>query len=257
MHTFLFKYLVFGPVNSRRLGKSLGINILPKEHKFCNFDCIYCECGEDVEKLSKIDFPSVEEIIEELLLKSQMLSDRNVEIDTISFAGNGEPTLHPHFEEIVYAVKNIRDLIFPSAKIAVLNNSSMLHKPSVQNALEVADYSICKLDAGDEASFLKINRPKGEIRFNKIIRNLKLNKQALIIQSLFFKGVNANEHLGNSSEEHIESYLKQLEEIQPKNVMLYSLDRATPVKDLQALNLFELKKIAKQINALGISASVA
>lgn len=257
MHTFLFKYLVFGPINSRRLGRSLGVNILPKEHKFCNFDCVYCEHGENSEELSKIDFPSVEEIIEELLLKSQMLSDRAIEIDTISFTGNGEPTLHPQFEEIVYAVKNIRDLIFPSAKIAVLNNASMLDQSSVQNALEVADYSICKLDAGDEASFLIINRPKGDIRLKNIIRNLKRNKETLIIQSLFFKGINDNTDIGNSSEEHLQSYFKQLEEIQPKNVMLYSLDKSSPFKDLEALKLKELKKIAQQINALGISASVA
>lgn len=257
MHTFLFKYLVFGPINSRRLGRSLGVNVLPISHKLCNFDCIYCECGEDAEKITKLDFPSVEEIIEDLILKSQMLVDRSVAIDTISFAGNGEPTLHPQFDEIVYAVKNIRDLYFPKAKIAVLNNSTMLHKPRVMEALGVADFSICKLDAGDEESFDKINRPKGELSFDKVLRNLTLKKEGLIIQSLFFKGVNESNKLGNSSSEHISKYLRRLKEIKPENVMLYSLDRSTPVRDLKALSRTELNKIALQINALGISASVA
>lgn len=257
MHTFLFKYLVFGPISSRRLGRSLGLNILPKDHKFCNFDCVYCECGEDATKHTKVQFPSVEEIIEELLLKVQMLNDRNITVDTISFAGNGEPTLHPDFEEIMQAVKTVRDLLLPNAKIAVLNNATMLHKQKVKKALSIADFSICKLDAGDEDSFNSINRPLGNLNYKKITTNLKEYGDKLILQSLFFKGTKGAENLGNFSKMQIDNYLYKVEEIQPESVMLYSLDRTTAVPNLAAVQLPELRSIAHQINELGITATVA
>lgn len=257
MHTFLFKYLVFGPISSRRLGRSLGLNILPKEHKLCNFDCVYCECGEDHEKHQNVKFPTVEDIIEELLLKCQMLNDRGIEIDTISFAGNGEPTLHPDFEEIMYSVKTVRDLLLPKAKIAVLNNATLLHKRQVKNALDIADYSICKLDAGDEKSFHLINRPLGNLSYQKVKENLMNYGNKLIIQSLFFKGKNENEVLGNFNDEEIEKYLKEVARIKPESVMLYSLDRTTAIPDLEAVSIPQLKTIAQRLNQLGITATVA
>ncbi|MDX1444919.1 radical SAM protein [Lishizhenia sp.] len=257
MHTFLFKYLVFGPISSRRLGRSLGLNILPKEHKLCNFDCVYCECGEDHQKHQNVQFPTVEEILEELLLKCQMLNDRDIKIDTISFAGNGEPTLHPDFEEIMYAVKTVRDLLLPDAKIAVLNNSTMLHKRQVRKALEIADYSICKLDAGDESTFYSINRPLGNLTYQKVKDNLRNYGNKIILQSLFFKGKNEQEQLGNYNDQEVEKYLSLVESIKPESVMLYSLDRTTAIPDLEAVSIPQLKTIAERLNHLGITATVA
>lgn len=256
MSTFLFKYSVFGPINSRRLGKSLGINILPTEFKLCNFDCVYCECGW-TNKTSKPEMPSVESVTEELLQKIQMLLDRNVQIDTLTFAGNGEPTLHPNFEEIVSSVKNIRDVFLPEAKIAVLNNSTLLKNTIVKQGLKDIDLNICKLDAGTVETMQAINQPRGHYNFEKVVDNLKENAGNLIIQSLFLKGEHDNKVIDNTTDKEINAWLNLLKEIQPQHVMIYSLDRESPAKHLEIVSKDKLYQIAQQVNKLGFTASVA
>ena len=256
MSTFLFKYSVFGPIDSRRLGKSLGINILPTDFKLCNFDCVYCECGW-TNKTRKPEMPSVESVTEELLQKIQMLLDRKVKIDTLTFAGNGEPTLHPDFEEIVSAVKNIRDVFLPQTKIAVLNNASLLNRSVVRSALKDIDLNICKLDAGTPDMMHKINQPRGKFNFDKIVENLKQNDGNLIIQSLFLKGEHNNLRIDNTTEEEVFEWLNLLKVIRPQHVMIYSLDRESPAKNLEIISKSKLYGIAKQVNKIGITASVA
>lgn len=257
MSTFLFKYSVFGPINSRRLGKSLGINVLPTDVKHCNFDCVYCECGWTKKSTRKPILPTVESITEDLLLRVQMLIDRNVKVDTLTFAGNGEPTVHPDFDEIILSVKNIRDTFLPGTKIAVLNNSTLLDRPIIQKATKEIDYNICKLDAGTEMMWKRINQPKGQLDFSKVIENLKNVKEGLIIQTLFLRGEHNGEVVDNTSEKELVAYINLLKEIQPEQIMIYTLDREAPAENLKQVTKSELYAIAQRINKLGFKVSVA
>lgn len=256
MSGILFDELIFGPVHSRRLGISLGINLLPTDNKFCNFNCVYCECGWTENNGSRIVLPKRSEFKEKLAAKLKALQNTPNEPNAITFAGNGEPTTHPEFAEIIDDTIEIRDLYAPKAAVSVLSNASMLHKEKVRAALVKIDKNIQKLDAGTETMFQRINQPLGNLTLEIIVKNLLLIKENLIIQTLFLRGNHNGQPIDNTSPVELSAWLGLLKEIKPFMVMLYSIDRETPEKNLEKISKEELTSIAKQVEELGINTDV-
>ena len=255
--SFLFHDIVFGPVNSRRLGVSLGINLLPAEAKFCTFNCVYCECGWTQDKLPGDNkLPSRELVRERLEEKLKWMKETGMRPDAITFAGNGEPTLHPDFPGIVDDALVLRDQYTPQAQVAILSNASMTHDQKVFNALLKLDQNIQKLDSGSEKLFRLINNPLQPGRFREMIEDLRKFNGQVIIQSLFLKGYFNELPVNNATAEELSEWLKHIAFIRPKTVMLYSIDRATPAHHLEKIPLSELEKIAEKVRKLNIRAVV-
>jgi len=255
--SLLFHEVVFGPVHSRRLGVSLGINLLPPDKKFCTFECIYCECGwsHDSNDTHK-GLPTRDFVIQKLEEKLKDMSAREHAPDAITFAGNGEPTIHPQFPEIMDDVIRLRDQYFPGTRVTVLSNASTLHKPEVFNALKKTGDSILKLDAGTEETFRLINNPRQNITLQSIVDKLKEFAGELIIQSLFLRGVVKGRVVDNTTEKELTRWLELLLEIQPKYVMIYPIDRPTPNNSIEKIPFNELKAIAAKVEDAGIRAQV-
>lgn len=258
MKTKLFNSIIFGPITSRRLGLSLGINLLPTDSKLCNFDCIYCECGwTDLKSAPKVDFHKREDVKNQLETILKQLRSEEKKLNSITFAGNGEPTIHPDFNLIIDDVIKLRDHYFPSCKISVLSNSLMLNNSKVTDALKKVDNRILKLDAGTEETFQLINQPLNKRTLKWVVEQLIKFKGDLTIQTLFLKGKFKDKDIDNTSESEIKSWLSNLKKIKPKSVMIYSLDRATPANNLQKIDTATLNTIAKKVEALGIEAIVS
>ncbi len=257
MSGFLFDELIFGPVHSRRLGVSLGINLLPIDNKYCNFNCIYCECGwTDRSKGVKIILPKRDNFKTKLETKLKELQGTVNEPDAITFAGNGEPTIHPKFAEIIDDTIEARDKYAPKAAISILSNASMLHKPSVTNALIKVDKNILKLDSAIDSTFIAINQAQSGITLDKVIEGLLAFDGKLIIQTLFFRGEYEGKIIDNTTDIEVEAWLDIIEKIKPEYVMLYPIDRGTPAKNLEKISKNELNEIASRVEARGISAKV-
>jgi len=257
MAGFLFHDVIFGPVRSRRLGLSLGVNLLPSHAKYCSFNCIYCECGWTPEDLCKNpEFPSREIVSQYLEYRLQELAQENYLPEAITFAGNGEPTLHPEFPGIVDDTLALRDRYAPGTQVAVLSNASMVHDPGVFKALEKLDANIQKLDAGFEKTFLLINNPVIPVKYSELILNLKKFNGQVIIQSLFLRGYHKGKAIDNTLKEDVDAWLQQIREINPKLVMIYPVSRATPGGKLEIIPIFELELIANRVNKLGIKTKV-
>lgn len=257
MSTFLFDDIVFGPVKSRRFGNSLGVNLLPVDYKYCTFNCIYCECGWTFKENSKkIKLPKQEEIREKLGEKLTLMKSNGDYPDNITFAGNGEPTVHPKFSEIIDDTIALRDEIFPKAQITVLSNSSMLHKEPVFNALNKIENNVLKLDTAIEETFRLINQPVRGLSLDSIIKNIKRFEGNQIIQTLFIRGKFNGSIIDNTTTEEINAWLKMLKEINPKYVMLYPIERDTPTEKLIQIPEEELNQIAEKAENIGIKTKV-
>lgn len=257
MAGFLFDNTVFGPVYSRRLGVSLGINLLPNNSKYCNFNCIYCECGwTELKKGEKIILPKREELKSLLTEKLHSLKGTVNEPDTITFAGNGEPTIHPDFPGIIDDTIEIRDQFAPKAQISVLSNASMLHKPKVVEALKKIELNIQKLDSGIESTFNLINQTAKGLSFDKIVKGLLSFKGKLIIQTLFLRGEYNGHQIDNTTTREVDAWLQLVKKINPEYVMIYPIDRGTPAKNLQKIPEDELNEIAAQVEKEGIKTKV-
>lgn len=256
MSTFLFNEIIFGPVKSRRLGVSLGVNLLPTDYKFCTFNCVYCECGWTLKADKKINLPSREEVKTELEKVLQEYSEQGKEINSITFAGNGEPTIHPKFAEVIDDTIELRNMWMPEAQISVLSNASMLNKKSVTDALKKIDKNILKLDAGTEETYKLINQAQEHLKFDKIVDYLKSFEGNLIIQTLFLKGENLGNKFDNTTKEEVDAWLKLVNEIQPQSVMLYPIERDTPAQGLSKTDQDVLNSIAAKVEDLGIATEV-
>lgn len=257
MAGFLFDRVIFGPVHSRRLGVSLGVNLLPTDFKYCSFNCIYCECGwTKINKIDKIEFPPAIVVRQYLEKKLKEMQESNTLPEAISFAGNGEPTLHPEFADVIDYTIELRNKYAPQSKIAVLSNSTMLHLPEVVNALKKIDLNILKLDAGSEETYHAINNPQPEISLNEIVQNLKQFPSKLIIQTLFVRGNYNGKMIDNTTDEEVNLWLEHLKEIKPERVMIYPIARGTPVRGLEKISLDELNAIAKRVKKIGLKAEV-
>jgi len=207
MATFLFDDLIFGPVNSRRFGVSLGVNLLPKNAKWCNFNCIYCECGWSGQFDESDIYPDAETVL--TMLKQVLINNntKNKRIDAITFAGNGEPCIHPEFPRIIDEVIKLRNTYYKSAIIVVLTNSTRLTDESVRSALTKVEMPVLKLDTAIERSFQLINQPLEKITIKEIINNIVSFESKIYIQTLFFKGTFRNVYIDNTSEDELNAYI--------------------------------------------------
>lgn len=259
MPTFLFDKTVFGPVVSRRLGISLGINLLPNDRKLCTFDCIYCECGwNPTSERKKPVLPSVGQIRNLLETKLIEMARNNQLPDVITFAGNGEPTLHPEFPRIIEETIEIRNRFAPLARVAVLSNSTMLHKPEVVAALKKVDDNILKLDSGLISTIRLLNKPNQFVDPDKLVEQFKQFDGKLIIQTMFVKGQYQGQLVDNTTDEEFDIWLKRISEISPSKVMIYTIDRDTPAKGLIKVTRQELDRLAAAIvSTLGIPVDVS
>ncbi len=257
MSGILFDEIVFGPVKSRRFGVSLGINLLPLHGKMCSFNCIYCECGLNEEsKTKKPRLFSASEINASLQSRFEALKSGGLDPDTITFAGNGEPTLHPEFETIVENTIRLRDTFFPKALITVLSNATRLDRDNVKRALLRIDNNVLKLDAGTNGTFQAINRPTHPVTLEKIVGELVKFDGDLVIQTMLIRGDVDGNTVDNTTDEELTLYLGHLEAIKPKMVMLYPIDRQTPYRTLEKVPEAEFRALAERIKLLGIKAEV-
>ncbi|MFH1296827.1 MAG: radical SAM protein [Bacteroidota bacterium] len=257
MAGFLFHEVVFGPVRSRRLGLSLGINLLPKHTKYCTFNCIYCECGWTPPQSGvPPDLPSREEVRWYLEKCLKQLTEEDYLPDAITYAGNGEPTIHPGFPQIVDDTIGLRDELAPEAKVTVLSNASMVHNEEIFQTLLKLDNNIQKLDGGTERIFRLMNNPMDLIAFDSLVANLKRFQGKVIIQTMFIRGRYRGEPIDNTTGAEVTAWLEKLQEIGPESVMIYPIARATPVHELEKIPIFELEKIAEKVREKGIKVKV-
>jgi wyosine [tRNA(Phe)-imidazoG37] synthetase (radical SAM superfamily) len=257
MSGFLFNDVIFGPVRSRRLGLSLGINLLPLHAKYCSFNCIYCECGwTPPNQAIHPDFPSRGEVSMYLEKRLKELHADHYLPDAVTYAGNGEPTLHPEFAGIVDDTLGLRDQYAPDAKVTVLSNASRIHVPGIFTALQKLDNNILKLDAGSDHLFSLINNPVEPVNFAGLIENLKKFQGNLIIQSMFLRGNFKGQVVDNTTDEEVEAWVKLLPAINPKLVMIYPIARATPLHNLEKIALTELEGIGEKVRQAGLKVQV-
>lgn len=258
MGTFLFKEIIFGPVISRRLGVSLGVNLLPIDGKVCSFDCIYCECGLNSERRSSTSLPTSKEVISQLEIKLKMMVKEGKLPDVITFAGNGEPTIHPEFASIIDATNLLRDSLCPDARVAVLTNSTMVDRVEVFNALLAVDDNIVKLDSAIDSTVELIDNPKSKRGISYTIDALSKFKGECIVQTMFLRGVVEGKVIDNTTDVEVKAWIEALRVIAPKRVMIYSIDRDTPIEELEKVNREELDAIAEIVKlSLNIDVEVS
>ncbi len=253
----LFPSPIFGPIKSRRLGVSLGINLMPSDGKVCTFDCIYCECGLNGDNRPKLKRPTRQEVREALEARLQQMKSDQCAPDVLTFAGNGEPTAHPEFAGIIDDTLALRNLYFPNAQVSVLSNATMLHKPDVVEALKRVDNNILKLDTVSQEYIERVDCPTGKYDVGRIVEQLCEFKGKLIVQTLFMKGEHAGESVDNTTDEYVQPWLEALKRIAPQQVMIYTIDRATPVEGLLKATPAELDAIVERVRELGIVASAS
>ena len=255
--TALYNNIIFGPVRSRRLGISLGVNLLPIESKLCSFDCIYCECGWNDDHPGKRRFNAREDVRNMLDETLGKMVKEGTPPDVITFAGNGEPTMHPDFEAIIEDTIALRDKHCPAAKVSVLSNATQIHREEVRRALKRVDNNILKLDSAFDATVQLMNKPQGNYTVARTVEMLKMFEGNFILQTMFLRGEYLGKAVDNTTEEEVAAWLKIVEELRPKQVMVYSLDRDTPCQTITKVEKDELSVIGKRVEALGIPCSVA
>ncbi len=238
-----FDDIVFGPIFSRRLGSSLGVNILPSKGKLCNFDCVYCECGLNKDGISDRRFPTYEEIVTAFEDKMSSLSAEGTKVDSITFSGNGEPTMHPDFPKIVDAVLNCRDRFFPLAKVSVLSNAFLVGRPSVAEALRRVDNPILKIDASSDELVRQINKPVGAYRLADIVNALKGFDGNFILQTMFLR----SPEFDTAAPEALQKWMDIVRELHPREIMVYTIDRETPDKSLGKYTVEEMTALVKPL----------
>lgn len=253
MSGILFNKIIFGPIHSRRLGHSLGINLMPEDIKLCTFNCIYCECGWGLTSEIKYDkLLHADVILPVLEERFKQMHDDGTIIDSITYSGNGEPTLHPEFETITNRIIELRNEYFPHTIISCLSNSTQLYRDDVLRTLLKIDNPMLKLDAGTQHMFDIINKPFNHIDIEDITDRLCEFKGKLTIQTLFLRGYNDDSKVDNTCGDELAAWMKRIERIHPHTVMLYPIDRETPEKSLVKIGKEELETIAAPIRESGI-----
>ena len=253
----LFDSIAYGPIHSRRLGTSLGMEIMPLTHKLCTFDCVYCECGWN-QPVHKPVLPTRAEIREALETKLQALQQEKVTLDVITFSGNGEPTLHPDFLGIIQDTCALRDRYCPSAKVSVLSNSTQLGRPEVVEAHRFCDNRIIKLDAATDTMMRRIDQPVNEqLSVATLMQWLKQFDGDFTLQTCFLRGTHNGQILDNTAPQELTSWYEAVEELQPKQVMIYVIDRKTPEEHLEKISREEMEAIAAPLIAKGFNVSIS
>ncbi|MCQ2191238.1 MAG: radical SAM protein [Paludibacteraceae bacterium] len=257
MSTILFDQIAYGPIKSRRLGMSLGVNLLPTNQKLCSFECIYCECGF-TKKIMGSKMPTREQVKMALEAKLKEMQAQGLKLDVFTFAGNGEPTMHPEFPGVIDDTIALRNQYFPEAKISVLSNATMIGREDVFNALLKVDNNILKLDSGIDATAKLIDQPNSPTySVEKQIELLKRFNGNFILQTIFLRGEYNGQVVDNTTPEEIAAWTEAVRQIRPKQVMVYQVDRETPVPGLEKLTNEELSRLAQPVRDLGISVLVA
>lgn len=253
MSTIIYPSPIFGPVHSRRLGISLGINLMPADGKICTFNCIYCECGLNEDHRPTLPRPTRELVAEKLEAKLQEMAAEGQLPDVLTFAGNGEPTCHPHFAEIIDDTIRLRNQYCPKAKVSVLSNATMIQHQKVHDALMQVDNNILKLDTIDPIYINKVDQPVIPYDVEKVIERLKAFQGHVIIQTMFMQG----EDVDNTGESFVGPWLEAVKAIAPQQVMIYTIDRETPTKGLLKATHEQLDQIRDRVIAAGIPCSAS
>lgn len=250
MQRVLFHSTVFGPIHSRRLGISLGVNLSPNDGKVCSFDCLYCEAGFNAQGAGVSGLPSRSEVRSRLEEKLRDMQASGSGLDVITFSGNGEPTLHPDFAGIVDDTLALRDRFFPSAKVSVLTNSTRIDRDDVVGALKKVDNNILKLDSALDGTVRLVDRPNMPgFTAEAVVERLKVFKGTGIIQTMMLRGEWEGVKIDNTTAEEVDALIDAYRAIMPREVMIYSLDRATPAQSLVKVPKDELRVIAGKITA--------
>lgn len=264
----LFEEIIYGPIHSRRLGISLGINLMPLHNKLCSFDCVYCECGFNGPSIMPV-LPSRKEVAEALECQLKSLQKESIVPDVITFSGNGEPTMHPEFEGIIDDTCRLRDLFCPSAKVSVLSNSTQLHKEDVRRALMRVDNRILKLDSAITPSMRLIDQPVNEeLTSERVIELLSLFDGKFTLQTCFLKGevLQPNParkghyllgHIDNTTDAELEAWYKAVDRLHPEHIMIYVIDRKTPVETLEKISPDKMHAIAQPLLDKGYDVSIS
>ena len=244
--------LVFGPIRSRRLGSSLGINLLPRKGKLCNFDCIYCECGWNKDGRSEEKLPDAADL--EAALEAKLLDCRQegIGIDSITFSGDGEPTLNPFFPEMVDVTIALRDKYFPEAKVSVLSNATRLGKEGISEALRKVDNPILKIDAPTDALAALINQPQGGYHVEDVIRNLERFEGDFVLQTMFLKSPSFD----SSSPEVLQGWMDIVRRLHPREIMVYTLDREAPAANLEKFTVAQMEDMVRPLKEEGFRIQV-
>ena len=249
----LFNEIAYGPIHSRRLGVSLGMEIMPLEHKLCTFNCVYCECGWN-EPVTHPQLPTRAEVKAALEAKLQAVGA----IDVITFSGNGEPTLHPDFLGIIEDTCALRDRYCPKAKVSVLSNSTQLGRPDVVKALRLCDNRILKLDAATDEMMRRIDLPVNEnLRVQTIMEWLKQFEGDFILQTCFLRGAHNGQPIDNTTDEELAAWYEAVEVLRPKQIMIYVIDRKTPEERLSKIPREQMEAIAAPLIAKGFDVSIS
>ena len=244
--------VVFGPIRSRRLGSSLGINLLPERGKICTFDCIYCECGWNKDGHNDTQLPSAEKVRKALETKLQHCLAVNVPIDSITFSGDGEPTINPEFPQIIDDTIRLRNQYYPNSKITVLSNATMVHKPEVFNALRKVDNPTMKIDAPTNELIEKINHPAPGYDIHRVVEALKQFKGDFILQTMFLK----SKDFDSSSPEVLNGWMEIVRTLKPREIMVYTIDRPTPEEGLQKFTVEEMRALVLPLINEGFSIQI-
>lgn len=248
MQRVLFHQTIFGPIHSRRLGASLGVNLSPTDGKVCSFDCLYCEAGYNAQGPGTSGLPSRETVAFQLEEKLRTMSAEGADLDVITFSGNGEPTMHPDFAGIIDDTIALRDKYYPEVKISVLTNSTRLYKDDVAKALRRVDNNIMKLDSANGHTVALLDRPVDKrYKVDDIIEQIAGFGREGIVQTMITRGVHNGIAVDNTTEEEIAGLIAAYKKIMPREVMIYTIDRKTPEQSLQRVSLDELKSIADRI----------
>lgn len=247
-----FDDIVFGPIKSRRLGSSLGVNLLPSKGKLCNFDCIYCECGWNKDGVQDHTLPEFETVSKALTEKIAGLAAEGVQVDSITFSGNGEPTIHPDFPEIVDLVLSLRDRYYPSAKVSVLSNATMIGRERVREALKRIDNPILKIDASNDGLISLINRPEGAYRLENVVEWLKDFNGDFILQTMFLR----SPEFDLAERGQLDAWMDIVREIRPREIMVYTIDRETPDSSLAKYTVGQMKEFVRPLEDEGFKIQI-
>lgn len=234
---------VFGPIHSRRLGRSLGINLLPTRGKVCNFDCIYCECGWNRDGRGDTVLPTAAKVRSDLENKLIELMLEGTPIDSITFSGDGEPTLNPEFPRIIDDTLFLRDAYYPKAKVSVLSNATRVHVPDVFAALRKVDNPILKIDAPTDALVARINQPAPGYELARVVEALERFEGNFVLQTMFLR----SRTFDSSAPEVLEGWMDIVRRLRPREVMVYTIDRPTPEEGLEAFTVEQMRTLVQPL----------
>ncbi len=258
MQTVMFSDTIFGPIHSRRLGASLGVNLSPRDGKVCSFDCLYCEAGFNAQGPGTTGLPPRQEVARLLEEKLRAMKEGGEHLDVITFSGNGEPTMHPDFEGIIDDTIRLRDRYFPDVRISVLSNSTRLDRESVCRALRRVDNNLLKLDSALTDTIRMLDRPVNpDFTAERVIEQIARFGEQCVVQTMILRGSHNGEAVDNTTDAEINALIEAYRRIGPRQVMLYSIDRRTPEQNLRKVEREELEAIAARVRQAGIEVTVS